>query len=62
MNEYYEELKMQRGMNPAKIREMEEREYMKMHLRSLSQANAQQDIMLKQIKYDQQESYKQMLN
>jgi hypothetical protein len=38
---------MQRGMNPAKVREIEERENMRMHLRSLSQAGQQQDMMLK---------------
>ncbi len=41
LNQYYADLKMQQGMNPMKIREMEEREHMKNHLRSLSQAGAE---------------------
>jgi len=40
---------------------MEERENMRSHLKSLSQASAEQDIMLKRIKQEQQESYRMML-
>jgi hypothetical protein len=40
---------------------MIEREYQRNHLRSLSQAAAEQDQMLKRMKIEQQETYKQML-
>ena len=52
---------MQQGQNQTKMMEQVEREHMKHHMRNMSEANAQQDTMLKRLKMEQQEQYRGML-
>jgi hypothetical protein len=52
---------VQQGQNQTKMMEQVEREHMRHQIRNMSEANAQQDNMLKRLKMEQQEQYRGML-
>ena len=60
-DQYYADLRVQQGQNQTKRMEQVEREHMRHQIRNMSEANAQQDNMLKRLKMEQQEQYRGML-
>ena len=60
-DQYYADLRVQQGQNQTKMMEQVEREHMRHQIRNMSEANVQQDNMLKRLKMEQQEQYRGML-